>query len=240
MGLGFVSRTTASSETEPATQNDLPVVEPKAWRGEYVSPSERQGNSAQRRRNRQERDPDPYAPDNNPELWARLVVVDDKGRPMFPPQALHDSMKVRYADRDPMLDLGIDIWNGMHPQPIMTVNRKVYPVTLEENGWRTFAVVYANVDQREYEKEWFDALQGQTVTLYREPGYPVGVSNYETLEVEKATFGKVQTMVVQENGNIAYSMDYEGRAACKTLIGSERRKNTQTGNDVRARQLARF
>ena len=30
------------------------------------------------------------------------------------------------------------------------------------------------------------------------------------------------------------------RAACKTLIGSERRKNTQTGNDVRAWQLARF
>ena len=30
------------------------------------------------------------------------------------------------------------------------------------------------------------------------------------------------------------------RAACKTLIGSERRKNTQTSNDVRARQLARF
>ena len=29
-------------------------------------------------------------------------------------------------------------------------------------------------------------------------------------------------------------------AACKTLIDSERRKNTQTSNDVRARQLARF
>ena len=30
------------------------------------------------------------------------------------------------------------------------------------------------------------------------------------------------------------------RAACKTLIDSERRKNTQTSNDVGARQLARF
>ena len=30
------------------------------------------------------------------------------------------------------------------------------------------------------------------------------------------------------------------RAACKTLIDSERRKNTQASNDVRARQLARF
>ena len=29
------------------------------------------------------------------------------------------------------------------------------------------------------------------------------------------------------------------RAACKTLIDSERRKNTQASNDVRARQLAR-
>ena len=30
------------------------------------------------------------------------------------------------------------------------------------------------------------------------------------------------------------------RAACKILIDSERRKNTQASNDVRARQLARF
>ena len=30
------------------------------------------------------------------------------------------------------------------------------------------------------------------------------------------------------------------RAACKTLIDSERRKNTRASNDVRARQLARF
>ena len=31
-----------------------------------------------------------------------------------------------------------------------------------------------------------------------------------------------------------------GGAACKTLIDSERRKNTQASNDVRARQLVRF
>ncbi len=30
------------------------------------------------------------------------------------------------------------------------------------------------------------------------------------------------------------------RAACKILIDSERRKNTQASNDVRARQLVRF
>ena len=30
------------------------------------------------------------------------------------------------------------------------------------------------------------------------------------------------------------------RAACKILIDSERRKNTQASNDVGARQLARF
>ena len=30
------------------------------------------------------------------------------------------------------------------------------------------------------------------------------------------------------------------RAACKILIDSERRRNTQAGNDVRARQLVRF
>ena len=34
--------------------------------------------------------------------------------------------------------------------------------------------------------------------------------------------------------------DLELRAACKILIDSERRKNTQTSNDVRARQLVRF
>ena len=33
---------------------------------------------------------------------------------------------------------------------------------------------------------------------------------------------------------------YDGGAACKTLIDSERRKNTQASNDVRARQLVRF
>ena len=30
------------------------------------------------------------------------------------------------------------------------------------------------------------------------------------------------------------------RAACKTLIDSERRKNTQASNDIHARQLVRF
>ena len=34
--------------------------------------------------------------------------------------------------------------------------------------------------------------------------------------------------------------DITSGAACKTLIDSERRKNTQASNDVRARQLARF
>ena len=34
--------------------------------------------------------------------------------------------------------------------------------------------------------------------------------------------------------------ELSGRAACKTLIDSERRKNTQASNDVRARQLVRF
>ena len=33
---------------------------------------------------------------------------------------------------------------------------------------------------------------------------------------------------------------FERRAACKTLIDSERRKNTQASSDVGARQLARF
>ena len=36
------------------------------------------------------------------------------------------------------------------------------------------------------------------------------------------------------------SFDINDGAACKTLIDSERRKNTQTSNDVRARQLVRF
>ena len=38
----------------------------------------------------------------------------------------------------------------------------------------------------------------------------------------------------------AFNDLFGDRAACKTLIGSERRKNTQTSNDVRARQLVRF
>ena len=39
----------------------------------------------------------------------------------------------------------------------------------------------------------------------------------------------------------AHSMDVQLLgAACKTLIDSERRKNTQASSDVGARQLARF
>ena len=38
----------------------------------------------------------------------------------------------------------------------------------------------------------------------------------------------------------AQQQQKEDRAACKTLIDSERRKNTQASNDVRARQLVRF
>ena len=42
------------------------------------------------------------------------------------------------------------------------------------------------------------------------------------------------------HGLEAVKWSIEGRAACKTLIDSERRKNTQASSDVGARQLARF
>ena len=45
---------------------------------------------------------------------------------------------------------------------------------------------------------------------------------------------------VQRMGEQVVAKPVLGRAACKTLIDSERRKNTQASNDVRARQLVRF
>ena len=51
--------------------------------------------------------------------------------------------------------------------------------------------------------------------------------------------GKVQHFLY---GNLSggEKAAFDLRAACKTLIDSERRKNTQASSDVGARQLARF
>ena len=43
-----------------------------------------------------------------------------------------------------------------------------------------------------------------------------------------------------KNKVVISSNSFDTRAACKTLIDSERRKNTQASSDVGARQLVRF
>ena len=50
----------------------------------------------------------------------------------------------------------------------------------------------------------------------------------------------IQARLPMGNNNMRAIGKTNGRAACKTLIDSERRKNTQASSDVGARQLARF
>ena len=130
---------------------------------------------------------------------------------MFNPKTMAASSTVRYAHRDRLLGMGIAIWRGMHPQPIMTVNTKAYSVTLKEGGWRRAVNVYVNVGAREYEKEWFDAMAGQMVTISDETGYPDGASISEQLRVEQTAFNPVQTMVIADDGKQTSQLTYEGR-----------------------------
>ena len=53
-------------------------------------------------------------------------------------------------------------------------------------------------------------------------------------------FKVVQALRHAKRRKLVRMVEKRKGAACKTLIDSERRKNTQTSNDVRARQLARF
>ena len=185
-----------------------------------MSPAERRANPAQRARGRPERRRDPFAPDNNPELWARLVVVDSHGREMFEPKSMEASFSLRYAHRDPLVGMDITIWRKMHPQPVMTVNNKIYPVTLKEGGWRRVAEVTADVGQREFEREWFTALEDQTAILSDLPGYPEGAGASETLRVERASFGRFQRIVVVDDNSTVSRAGYEGRLTLRETIPS--------------------
>ena len=53
-------------------------------------------------------------------------------------------------------------------------------------------------------------------------------------------YGKLYFVFDDPVTSMSFDYVYTIRAACKTLIDSERRKNTQASNDVRARQLVRF
>ena len=205
----IISCVRATSEAQ--TSDDLTPVEPKKWRGRYVSPSERRATPSQRLRRRHERTPDPYAPGSNPD-WARLEVIDSEGRPAFFDQnVMVASSTVRYADRDRLLGMDIMIVRKIHPQPLMLINKKAYAVTLKEGGWRRSVNVFVNVGTREYERDWFNAMPGQIVTISDNFGYPDGAYLSETLRVERATFGKVQTTVIGNDRELTHKVAYEGR-----------------------------
>ncbi len=191
--------------------DSVSAVEPRRWRGRYVSPAERQATPAQRLRNRHKQRPDLLAPDVNPEMWARLVVVDAQGRPMFEPNGMAASSAVRYADRDRILGMEVEILRGFHPLPVMTVNLKAYPVTLYEQGWRKTATVYADVGARKHEQEWFDALQGRVATISHIPGSSENIGPSITLRIGAASFGTVQKIVVGDDGPPTPHVAYEGR-----------------------------
>ena len=208
-----------ASTAEAETGDNLTPVEPKRWRGRYVSPSERRANPAQRLRRRHERTPDAFEPGVHP-AWARLEVIDSEGRPMFDPRVMDVSSTVRYADRDQLLGMNISIIREMHPQPIMTVNTKVYAVTLKEAGWRRSVNVFVDVGVREYEREWFDAMKGRIVTIVDGIGYPDNTSMSETLRVKLAEFGTVQKIVFGNDGKSTSNLTFEGRLTLRETWSS--------------------
>ena len=130
---------------------------------------------------------------------------------MFEPAGLASSELLRYGDRNRVLGMDVDIWRNLHPLPVMTVNEKAYAVTLREEGWRKTVNVYADVGARQYEKEWFDALQGRVVTLANFPGSLEGVSEAVTLRIKKTAFGRVHKIVVGDNGRTDSHTAHEGR-----------------------------
>ena len=148
-------------------------------------------------------------------------MVDRQGREMFHPHVMQASFGLRYSERDRRLGMNIAIRRGFHPQPIMTINEKVYPVTLEERGWRNAVRVYADVGAREFERDWFDALNGRIVTLSgRHAANPQRPAEVQTLRVQNASFGTYQRDVVADDGSTASHAGYEGRLVLRETIGS--------------------
>ena len=139
---------------------------------------------------------------------------------MFEPRSMEASFSLRYAHRDPLVGMDITIWREMHPQPVMTVNNKIYPVTLKEGGWRRAVEVIADVGHRDFEKEWFAALEGRIAILSDLPGYPEGAGASETLRIEEASFGTFQRIVVADDGSTSSRAGYEGRLTLRETIPS--------------------
>ena len=65
-------------------------------------------------------------------------------------------------------------------------------------------------------------------------GYFINLNNPWTI------IATVITLVAAITAPLTIALTSYIGAACKILIDSERRKNTQASNDVRARQLVRF
>ena len=70
--------------------------------------------------------------------------------------------------------------------------------------------------------------------LIGEAASPALVAGVKSIVQNKQGIERVNELLTMHMG------PQDVRAACKTLIGSERRKNTQTSSDFGARQLARF
>ena len=82
-----------------------------------------------------------------------------------------------------------------------------------------------------------DAGRAKTAELLQE----LDAGKAKTAELQQELdAGKAKASKLQRELKKAREREIKLRAACKTLIDSERRKNTQASNDVRARQLVRF
>ena len=210
LGIAFaIPVLSAAHATDPALSSDSPsVVEPGRYRGPYVPLAGREG------------EPDPFAPGPGSRYWIRLEMTDPEGRKTFHPSLVEVAAQLRYEHRNREIGLDLQIDLGMHPQPFLTVNEKIYPVKVDFSGWRLVAHVTANVGTRMFEEAWFAAFAQQTARVSSLPPSTAASGTTAEFRVRDVAFGPLQKTVVHDDGRTTSQAGYSGRLTLRETFGS--------------------
>ena len=210
LGLGFALLVLPEANaTDAGARSELtPVVEPGRYRGPYVPPARRGGG------------PDPFAPGPDSPYWVRLEMADPEGRKTFDPRLVEVASRLRFEQRNRALGLDLRIDLGMHPQPFMTVNEKIYPVQFDLSGWWLVAYVTTDVGTRQFENAWFAAFAGRPAIVFGLPATAAVPGFSAMFRVHEASFSRVQKTVVHDDGRTTSRAGYVGSLTLRESFGS--------------------
>lgn len=208
LAFTFVGFPESNAREAAGTSDEPSVIEPKRYRGAYVPPAE-VGDG-----------PDPFAPGPDSPYWVRLETTDTQGRRTFSPHVVELAAQLRYEHRNPQIGLDIHVDLEMGPKPFMTVNEKIYPVEFSSSGWRLLAHVATDVGLREFESAWFAAFADQKAVVSGLSATSAASGDSAEFRVEEATFGRLQTTVVLDDGSTTSRVGYTGQLTLRETFGS--------------------